>query len=73
MSYREVYKCDVCRDETDKRLMVGCNFSGMKKFKLDRPDSTRGVHICQGCLQQIFDQASVALLGLGKEVSNDAK
>jgi hypothetical protein len=54
MSARRVYKCDVCRDEIKGiERCYGVNFSGMKKFKLDDPMTTDGVHICFSCLQQL--------------------
>lgn len=53
MSKKITYTCDICRDETPKQQVMGCNFSGMKKFKLDTPESTDGVHICMSCLDQL--------------------
>jgi hypothetical protein len=56
MSFRAVYTCDICRDETPIERLMGCNFSGMKKFKLDAPGTTKGIHICVGCLDQLQEQ-----------------
>lgn len=56
MSFRKVWKCDICREETLEANIRGCNFSGMREFKLGVAQSTDGVHICIGCLQQIADQ-----------------
>ncbi len=53
MSMREVYTCDVCRDVVDRKEVYGCNFTGMKNFKLSDPVSTKGVHICYRCLKQL--------------------
>lgn len=57
MSFRAIYKCDICRDDTAKEQVVGAHFIGMKNFKLSAPESTQGVHICLGCIGQIYDQA----------------
>lgn len=62
MSIKTEWKCDVCstyfrtRNEAVNNL-AGCNFSGMRKFKLDTIDSTQGTHICIHCLAQIYQQA----------------
>ena len=53
MSMREVYKCDVCRDEVNLMECYGCNFNSMKKFKLDEAGTTAGTHICFSCLKQL--------------------
>ncbi len=50
------YSCDICRDETPKDQLMGCNFRNMKEFKLDTAASTDGVHICMGCLRQLEQQ-----------------
>lgn len=51
------YKCDICRDAIENlQELVGCDFSGMKTFKLRGPRNTDGVHICLGCLRQICEQ-----------------
>lgn len=68
MGYKAVYNCDVCRDEMPRTQLIGCNFSGMKKFTLSAPETTQGVHICGGCLQQIAEQAPKFLPAPGKEV-----
>lgn len=56
MSKNVTYSCNICRDVMPKDQLLGCNFSGMKKFKLDTPGSTDGVHICMGCLGQLQAQ-----------------
>lgn len=56
MSMKIIYKCDICRDEKDKAQLMGCNFTTLNKFKLDKPQTTEGVHICNSCLMQIRDQ-----------------
>lgn len=62
MSLRFEWRCDVCstdfrtRAEAQKDLL-GCNFSSMRKFKLDTIDSTQGTHICIYCIAQIYQQA----------------
>ena len=56
MSYREVYKCDICREEKDRERMMGCNFKDLRRFTLDVPGSTKGVHICTDCLDQLAEQ-----------------
>lgn len=57
MGVKEVYNCNICRDDMPVNELVGVNFSGMKTFKLDSPRSTKGVHICFECLAQINEQA----------------
>lgn len=57
MGFKAVYNCDICRDHIPKTQLVGCNFSTLKKFRLSGPETTQGVHICGGCLQQIAEQA----------------
>lgn len=59
MTKKTTYICDVCRDETPKADLMGLNFSGMKKFKLDKPESTDGTHICLGCLNQLQVQMGI--------------
>ena len=51
-----IYSCDICRDPADRVSLVGLNFSGMKRFKIDTVQSTDGVHICIGCLKQLQEQ-----------------
>lgn len=58
MSYREVYRCDICREEKDRELMMGCRFSDMHRFTLDTPGTTKGTHICTLCLDQLEEQLS---------------
>lgn len=72
MGFKAVYNCDICRDEMPKSRLVGCCFSDMKKFKLSGPESTDGVHICGGCLQQIVEQAPpfIPITTRGKEVKS---
>jgi hypothetical protein len=64
MSFRAIYKCDICRDDTDKQYVVGVCFSGLKNFKLKSPETTQGTHICLGCLHQIHQQADAVLHAL---------
>lgn len=66
MGFKAVYNCDICRDEMPKARLIGCNFRDMKKFKLDSPESTNGIHICDGCLQQIVEQAPKFIPEKGK-------
>lgn len=56
MGMKKVYTCDICRDPVEVQFLKGVNFSGMKKFKLDMPQSTEGVHICIPCLRQLKEQ-----------------
>lgn len=56
MSFRAIYSCDICREETLKANLMGCNFSGMRTFKLAEAESTNGVHICVACLDQLREQ-----------------
>lgn len=56
MGMKKVYNCDICRDEKSPEQLIGFNFSGMKKFKLDTAHSTDGVHACKDCLKQIKEQ-----------------
>lgn len=56
MSKRILYRCDICRDDVPKIECFGLNFSTLKKFHLADPDSTDGVHICWGCIQQLEEQ-----------------
>lgn len=58
MSFRAIYSCDICREDTLKANLMGCNFSGMRTFKLDVGESTQGVHICIACLDQLRAQLS---------------
>jgi len=50
MGCKIIYSCDICREEMHKSKLHGCNFSGMKTFKLDTASSTDGIHICEDCL-----------------------
>lgn len=61
MGMKKVYSCNICRDETPMLSLTGLNFSGMKTFKLDTPQSTDGVHICDGCLQQLREQLAAGV------------
>lgn len=64
MSYREVYKCDICHEEKDRNDMMGCNFADLRRFRLDPPESTKGTHICTQCAEQLA--AQLRDLGYGK-------
>jgi hypothetical protein len=62
MSIKTEWVCDVCNTRFNNRQeaiqnLAGCNFSGMRKFKLDTIDSTQGTHICIHCLAQLYKQA----------------
>jgi hypothetical protein len=57
MSFRAIYKCDICRDDMTKEQVVGVCFVDLTHFKLKGPESTQGIHICRRCLAQIYDQA----------------
>lgn len=61
MSFRAIYKCDICRDDTAKEHTIGVCFSNLKVFKLRGPESTQGTHICIGCLEQLRQQADSVL------------
>lgn len=61
MSFRAIYKCDICRDDTAKEHVIGVCFSDMKHFKLRGPETTQGTHICLSCLDQIAQQADAHL------------
>ncbi|HXR93741.1 MAG TPA: hypothetical protein VN750_26045 [Steroidobacteraceae bacterium] len=56
MSFRAVYKCDICREETLKANLMGCHFTDLRQFKLMDAESTQGVHICIMCLDQLRAQ-----------------
>ncbi len=56
MSFKAVYTCDICREDALKANIRGCNFSGMRTFKISDAESTQGVHICIGCLDQLKAQ-----------------
>jgi len=58
MSFRAIYKCDVCREDTPKGDLMGVRFSGLRDFKLSTPESTDGTHICMRCLGQLREQLS---------------
>lgn len=61
MSFRSIYKCDICREDTAKECIVGVCFSDLQHFKLKGPESTQGTHICLSCLDQIAQQADSVL------------
>lgn len=56
MSYREVYRCDLCHEEKGPDLMMGCRFKDMHNFVLDAPGTTKRTHICTQCLDQLAEQ-----------------
>lgn len=56
MGMKQVYWCDICKDEKSLGQLIGLKFSGLKKFKLDTVHSTDGTHICKDCLLQIKEQ-----------------
>lgn len=55
---KTVYSCDICREATEITALRGLYFSGMKKFQLTDPAATDGIHICNGCLDQLREQLS---------------
>ncbi len=56
MGMKQTYNCDICREQKIPNELIGFNFTGMKKFKLDHARSTDGVHACKDCLRQIKEQ-----------------
>ena len=56
MSFRAIYTCDICREETLKGNVMGVRFIDMRQFKLSEPESTQGTHICVMCLNQLREQ-----------------
>jgi hypothetical protein len=66
MSFRAIYKCDICREDTHKGDIKGVCFSDLRKFKLSTPESTDGVHICNLCLGQLREQLCSPLQHSGK-------
>lgn len=56
MSFRAIYICDICREDTPKENLMGCRFSDLRQFKLSPPESTDGIHICMLCLNQLREQ-----------------
>lgn len=68
MGMRRIYICNLCGHEYTKREdamreLMGLDFSGMRKFKLDTIDSTDGYHVCIWCAGQIVEQAPKLLEG----------
>jgi len=57
---KQVYSCDICKDNMEPRLLIGCKFAGMKTFTLDTARSTDGTHICFNCADQITVQFATA-------------
>lgn len=56
MTYRAIYTCDLCSDETPKDKIYGLCFSNLTRFTVGRPEATRGKHVCMRCLDQIHAQ-----------------
>lgn len=56
MSFRAIYTCDICREDTHKGDIMGVRFSDLRKFTLSPPESTDGTHICNLCLGQLREQ-----------------
>ena len=56
MSFRAIYQCDICREDTHKGDILGVRFIDLRKFRLSPPESTDGVHICNRCLGQLREQ-----------------
>jgi hypothetical protein len=56
MSFRAIYKCDICREDTHKGDIMGVRFYDMRRFTLAPPESTDGIHICNLCLGQLREQ-----------------
>jgi len=70
MATKEIYSCNLCGTEYDKyketlENIIGLNFSGMRKFKLDAPNTTKGYHVCKFCVAQIVEQAPPILKSMG--------
>ncbi len=75
MTYRAIYICDLCSDETPKDNIHGLNFSGLTHFKVSSPESTQGKHICMRCLDQIHAQTGprgCQCVGHGTHVDSSA-
>jgi hypothetical protein len=56
MSFRAIYQCNICREDTHKGDILGVRFIDLRKFRLSPPESTDGVHICNRCLGQLREQ-----------------
>jgi len=56
MSFRAIYICDICREETLKGNVMGVRFTDLRQFRLSEPESTQGIHICMMCLDQLREQ-----------------
>lgn len=56
MSFRAIYRCDICREDTLKANLLGCHFTDLRQFTLMEAESTQGVHICIMCLDQLREQ-----------------
>ncbi len=76
---KKIYSCNLCGTDYhdwEKRTheLIGLNFSGMRKFTLDKPESTDGYHICIWCAGQIVMQAPPLLEGkVVMNKGNDSK
>jgi hypothetical protein len=53
MSFRAIFTCDICKEDTARAGILGCRFQNLHDFKLSPPESTDGTHICNRCLDQL--------------------
>jgi hypothetical protein len=63
---KQIYSCDICKEQFAPDLLFGCRFSGMNKFSLDAARSTNGTHICLNCARQIAEQLLEAAEKIGE-------
>lgn len=56
MSFKAIYHCDLCHEETLKGNLRGLRFTNLREFVLSDPEHTQGTHICIACLEQLRDQ-----------------
>lgn len=55
MSYRVIFKCDVCLEECGRDCM-GLHFSNMRDFRLVPGTDGQGRHICLACCHLLREQ-----------------
>lgn len=53
---KQIYSCEICRDEKRLSELIGLKFSGMTSFKFSSPKHTNGIHICRPCIKQIVTE-----------------
>lgn len=71
MSYREVYKCDVCLDEIGRECLQ-VRFINNEQFKIEAGSNTARFHMCLSCATQMRDQLNeLTRAARGKEASRD--